>query len=145
MHDELENLHRSVSQSLSEIYKRISAEPTEPSQPSSPSSSSDTTSQPSITARISDAVTGDDTAARKSKEASLSHDALAKEIGELKRKLEARKKLVEADKGVEKAKGDVVACLRGKEGRPLDCWREVEVFKREVGRLEEEFLEKALR
>ena len=44
------------------------------------------------------------------------------------------------DKGVEKAKEDVVKCLRINDRRPLDCWQEVEVFKKEVGRLEKDFL-----
>lgn len=44
------------------------------------------------------------------------------------------------DKGVVKAKDSVVKCLRENDRRPLDCWREVEAFKREVGRLEKGFL-----
>ena len=47
---------------------------------------------------------------------------------------------VVGDKGVEKARGEVVTCLRVNDRRPLDCWREVEAFKREVGRLEKGFL-----
>jgi MICOS complex subunit MIC19 len=41
---------------------------------------------------------------------------------------------------VEKARGELVGCLRLNDRRPLDCWREVEAFKREVGRLEEKFV-----
>jgi len=44
------------------------------------------------------------------------------------------------DKGVMAAKDGVVKCLRENDRRPLDCWREVEAFKREVGRLEKGFL-----
>ena len=48
------------------------------------------------------------------------------------------------DKAVEKAKEDMVSCLRKNDRRPLDCWKEVEVFKREVGRLERGYLGKVL-
>ena len=47
---------------------------------------------------------------------------------------------VVGDKEVEMAKEKVVQCLRVNDRRPLDCWREVEGFKREVGRLERGFL-----
>jgi altered-inheritance-of-mitochondria protein 13 len=70
---------------------------------------------------------------------------VSKEIAELKKKLEARKKLEQVDPAVEKAKEDVVACLRTNDRRPLDCWKEVETFRREVGRLEREFVEKTVR
>lgn len=60
----------------------------------------------------------------------------------LKEKLKRRKMKEEVvkDKAVEKAKGEVVNCLRLNDRRPLDCWREVEVFKGEVARLERDFL-----
>ena len=48
------------------------------------------------------------------------------------------------DKAVEKAKQDVVTCLRLNDRRPLDCWKEVEAFKKEVGRLEKGFLGRIL-
>ena len=63
----------------------------------------------------------------------------------MKKKLEARKKLEQVDPTVEKAKEDVVTCLRTNDRRPLDCWKEVETFRREVGRLEREFVEKTVR
>lgn len=46
------------------------------------------------------------------------------------------------DEGVQKARTGVVACLRGNDRRPLDCWEEVEAFKREVARLEEGFVDR---
>ena len=72
----------------------------------------------------------------------LSREIVQKEIDSLRKKLEVRrlKEDVVGDKEVEKAKGEVVACLRINDRRPLDCWREVEAFKREVGRLERGFL-----
>ncbi|KAL8744531.1 MAG: hypothetical protein Q9190_003228 [Brigantiaea leucoxantha] len=74
----------------------------------------------------------------------LGRQSVQNEIDALKEKLKRRKikEDVVKDKGVEKAKGEVVECLRLNDRRPLDCWREVETFKQEVGRLERSFLEK---
>lgn len=74
-----------------------------------------------------------------------SHDTVSKEIGELKKKLEGRKKVAEVDPAVGKAKDEVVKCLRANDRRPLDCWKEVDVFRKEVGRLEREFVERTVR
>ncbi|KAI6911633.1 hypothetical protein KC318_g7386, partial [Hortaea werneckii] len=71
-----------------------------------------------------------------------SHDSVAKEIMDLKTKLEQRKRTDKASPEVEKAKESMVQCLRMNDRRPLDCWQEVEQFKREVGRLERGFVEK---
>ena len=49
------------------------------------------------------------------------------------------------DEGVEKAKSEVVKCLRENDRRPLDCWKEVENFKNEVRRLEGVWVEKIVR
>ena len=64
----------------------------------------------------------------------MSRDSVTKEIEQLKAKLEQRKKLEQADADVTKAKEAVVSCLRTHDRRPLDCWKEVETFKHEVGR-----------
>ncbi|KAI7222692.1 hypothetical protein KC333_g919 [Hortaea werneckii] len=71
-----------------------------------------------------------------------SHDSVAREIMDLKTKLEQRKRTDKASPEVEKAKETMVQCLRMNDRRPLDCWQEVEQFKREVGRLERGFVEK---
>jgi len=84
-------------------------------------------------------------AAELQKKAQLSRSSVSKEIDELKKKLESRKKLEQPDPGVEKAKEELVQCLRMNDRRPLDCWAEREAFKREVGRLEREFVERAVR
>ena len=67
---------------------------------------------------------------------------MQEEIDTLKTKLQERKMRedVMGDKEVEKAKEKLVQCLRVHDRRPLDCWKEVEGFKREVGRLERGFL-----
>lgn len=67
------------------------------------------------------------------------------DVTELKKKLDQRKKLADVDEGVEKAKNEVVQCLRLNDRRPLDCWKEVETFRREVRRLEGVWVEKIVR
>lgn len=75
----------------------------------------------------------------------LNHEAVSAEIASLKKKLEGRRKLEEADPGVEKAREAVIQCLRVNDRRPLDCYKEVEEFRKEVGRLEKEFVERTIR
>ena len=74
----------------------------------------------------------------------LSRMKVQEEIDKLKGKLKERQLRADImdDKEVNKAKEKVVACLRLNDRRPLDCWKEVETFKREVGRLEGAFLGK---
>jgi len=69
--------------------------------------------------------------------------AVQKEIDSLRQKLNGRKRLVEVNKDVEKAKASVISCLRANDRRPLDCWKEVETFKVEVARLERSFMSKS--
>ncbi|CAL3962682.1 unnamed protein product [Diplocarpon coronariae] len=75
----------------------------------------------------------------------LGREAVQNDVSELKKKLEQRKKLVDLDDGVEKAKSEVVECLRLNDRRPLDCWKEVETFRQEVRRLEGRWVEKVVR
>jgi altered-inheritance-of-mitochondria protein 13 len=75
----------------------------------------------------------------------VGRDAVQKDVQELKAKLERRRKLVEVDEGVDRAKSEVVRCLRENDRRPLDCWREVEAFRKEVRRLEGTWVEKVVR
>ena len=76
----------------------------------------------------------------------LSRASVQREIERLKEKLQERrvKEDVVKDEGVKKAREQVVRCLRVNDRRPLDCWKEVETFRREVGRLEGAFLGKVL-
>lgn len=39
---------------------------------------------------------------------------------------------------------DVISCLRLNDRKPLDCWKEVEAFKREVRKLEENYVSSVL-
>ncbi len=75
----------------------------------------------------------------------MSNQSVKKEVELLRSKLEKRKKLEQVDGELSKAKEAVVACLRTNDRRPLDCWKEIETFKKEVGRLEKDFVEKTIR
>jgi altered-inheritance-of-mitochondria protein 13 len=68
-----------------------------------------------------------------------------KEIMDLRKKLDSRKKLDKVSPEVEKAKESLVTCLRTNDRRPLDCWQEVETFKAEVAKLEKAFIQQASR
>jgi altered-inheritance-of-mitochondria protein 13 len=50
----------------------------------------------------------------------------------------------EVPEGVDKARNEVVRCLRENDRRPLDCWREVEAFKEEVRRMEKGWVDKVI-
>ncbi|KAF4980922.1 hypothetical protein F66182_17193, partial [Fusarium sp. NRRL 66182] len=73
-----------------------------------------------------------------------SREAVLKDIERLRAKLESRKKLSALDENVERAKTEVVNCLRLNDRRPLDCWKEVDSFKREVAKLERAFVDKVV-
>ena len=66
------------------------------------------------------------------------------EIEKLKKQLGQRKVVKELPKEVERAREGVVSCLRLNDRRPLDCWKEIEVFKREVKKMEDEYVSKVL-
>jgi MICOS complex subunit MIC19 len=66
------------------------------------------------------------------------------EIERLKKELGQRKVLKDLPKDVEAAREGVISCLRVNDRRPLDCWKEVEVFKREVRKMEEDFVGRIL-
>ncbi|KAI9708231.1 MAG: hypothetical protein M1820_004185 [Bogoriella megaspora] len=128
---ELERLASQSSKHLSDL----TAEATTSQSPDS--------SEPSLIEKAKDALTPGSSESEKL--AALSHDSVQKEIESLKTKLDARKKIEKANPEVEKAREELVACLRTNDRRPLDCWKEVEGFKREVGRLEKRFVEGAMR
>ncbi|CAG8323028.1 unnamed protein product [Penicillium nalgiovense] len=72
----------------------------------------------------------------------ISRDSVAAEIEQLRSKLDGRRKLVELDDGVAKARSDVTSCLQLNDRRPLNCWEEVDAFKREVARMEAAFVDR---
>jgi altered-inheritance-of-mitochondria protein 13 len=89
---------------------------------------------------------GFDGRAKEDKLKDLGRESVLKEIEALRTRLNHRKTREEIvnDKAVEKAKSELVTCLRLNDRRPLDCWKEVESFKQEVGRLEKGFLGRIL-
>lgn len=129
---ELEKIRDEEVQNISKLSETLSVEAEKPS-------------DPSLAEKISDATSTSSALAEKQKQRDMSRESVTKEIEALKKKLEGRRKLEQADSALSKAKEDVVACLRTNDRRPLDCWKEVENFKREVGRLEKEFVEKTIR
>jgi altered-inheritance-of-mitochondria protein 13 len=133
---ELEKLRGKEADNLSELSKSLSGDFENPSEPSL---------SESLTEKISNATSSSSTLADKQKQRDMSNSSVNKEIEALKRKLDARKKLEQADPAVNKAKEEVANCLRTHDRRPLDCWKEVENFKREVGRLEKDFVERTIR
>jgi len=85
-----------------------------------------------------------DPTGEKSRKQQLSHDSVSQEIEILRNKLAMRKKLEQPDPEVDKARDNLVQCLRLNDRRPLDCWEEKEKFKREVARLEKSFVDKTI-
>ena len=117
---ELKRLDKSTANELADLKQKISDEPASPPE--------------------------DQKSSEKQKSQDLGRQSVQKEIDALKAKLQSRKERedVVGDKAVEKAKEDVVNCLRTNDRRPLDCWKEVDNFKAEVGRLEKAFLERVM-
>lgn len=130
--EELERLREQEVQKLSNLSETLSKESEQPS-------------EPSLAEKLSDATSTSATLAEKQKHRDMSRESVTKEIEALRKKLDARKKLEQLDPQTSKAQEDVVTCLRTHDRRPLDCWKEIETFKKEVGRLEKDFVEKTIR
>jgi altered-inheritance-of-mitochondria protein 13 len=129
---ELEKLREQETQNFSKFSETLSGEDEQPS-------------EPSLVEKISDATSSKATLAEKQRQKDMSRNSVTEEVEQLRQKLANRKKLEQVDADVGKAKDAVVACLRTHDRRPLDCWKEIETFKKEVGRLEKEFVEKTIR
>ncbi|KAL8672708.1 MAG: hypothetical protein Q9168_002833 [Polycauliona sp. 1 TL-2023] len=139
VHSELARLDAEHSKRLAHLQEQIST---------SPDSTTDSIHPDARTPDQSTSPGGVDhkAAAEGDKLRDLSRQSVQKEIDMLKEKLKRRKlkEEVTQDKAIDKAKGDVVNCLKLNDRRPLDCWREVDAFKEEVGRLEKNFLGKVM-
>ncbi|KAK5807370.1 hypothetical protein VI817_001628 [Penicillium citrinum] len=72
----------------------------------------------------------------------ISRETVNTEIEALRARLDGRRKLAELDEGVAKAQSNVIGCLRLNDRRPLDCWQEVDAFKKEVARMEAAFVDR---
>ncbi|KAI9701235.1 MAG: hypothetical protein M1836_001904 [Candelina mexicana] len=136
--EELERIQARENQTLKDLEDKIS---------SAEDPTTCTSNTQALTPDQSKSPGGKDSSAKAAgdKLRDLGRESIQRDINELKQKLEGRKKLEELDKGVEKAKEEVVACLRFNDRRPLDCWKEVEAFRREVGRLEKSFVDRVVR
>ncbi|KAK4102053.1 DUF1690-domain-containing protein [Parathielavia hyrcaniae] len=73
-----------------------------------------------------------------------SRHEVSRAIDDLRARLEERRQVRQLPDGVEKARSEVVRCLRENDRRPLDCWREVEAFREEVRRLEKGWVNKVV-
>jgi len=122
---ELEKLKKDTSSKITDILKSASED------------KPDTSSSPFEA--ISDLVHLDN------KKTNHTSETVSKEVEELRKKLSSRKKLDKADTATEKARNELVNCLRLNDRRPLDCWEQREAFKKEVLRLEKEFVERTIR
>ncbi|CAF9911095.1 hypothetical protein IMSHALPRED_009923 [Imshaugia aleurites] len=137
---ELARLDARTTQELKDLEARIS---------SAPDSTTESTNTPSTTIPDQTASSGGPDHKAKAegdRTRDLSKVKVQEEIEKLKGKLKQRqlKEDIMKDKEVNHAKERVVACLRLNDRRPLDCWKEVETFRREVGRLEGAFLGRVL-
>ncbi|KAI9670805.1 MAG: hypothetical protein M1829_004694 [Trizodia sp. TS-e1964] len=129
---ELQRIQSHESQKFKELAEKISTEPLNPPASDSNESSNDHSEAPAN--RDSEVKAPD-----------LDRQKVQQEINLLKKKLETRKRLVQLDEGVETAKKNVALCLKLNQDRPLDCWKEVDAFRKEVGRLERSFVERIVR
>jgi len=78
------------------------------------------------------------------KRKALTSQKVQQEIEKLRQTLGQRKTLKDIPKEVENARQSVITCLRMKDRQPLDCWKEVEIFKREVRKMEENYVASVL-
>ncbi|PVG00302.1 hypothetical protein CPB86DRAFT_782882 [Serendipita vermifera] len=69
--------------------------------------------------------------------------SLREDIEAVKRRAEkyAQRKHLGGDTAIEESRQALVKCYREHLQRPLDCWREVEEFKKQVGAIEAKFVE----
>jgi len=134
--EELERIRKEEAARLAQYTERLTPSSDEQD------SSSDSSSSPSLKEKLSSALTPSSSQSK-----DRSNDSVSKEVAELRSKLERRKNLADnkADANLEKAKEGLVQCLRLNDRRPLDCWEQVEAFKAEVAKLEQKFVDRALR
>ncbi|RAL11008.1 Mic19 family protein [Aspergillus homomorphus CBS 101889] len=151
--EELERLRAREQQTLAEIEKRLAEVKDSASSTSASTSSSSSPNiayppgslnldAPRIPFAGREATPAPAPENQKPINLDVSRDSVNSEIEELRARLEGRRRLAQLDEGVEKAKADVVGCLRLNDRRPLNCWKEVESFKREVAKMEEAFVDR---
>jgi len=67
-------------------------------------------------------------------------EKVRQEIEGLRARLVGLHGVGEVTEEVQLARKGLVGCLRMNDARPLDCWKEVEEFKRQARRMEKEFV-----
>jgi altered-inheritance-of-mitochondria protein 13 len=128
---ELERIRKEEAARLAQYTERLT--PSSDEEPSSDDSS--------LKDKLTSALTPSSSQSK-----SRSNNTVSKEVAELRSKLERRKGVEnKTDASLEKAKEGLVQCLRLNDRRPLDCWEQVEQFKAEVAKLEQKFVDRALR
>lgn len=65
----------------------------------------------------------------------VSSSDLAAKFEALKTKFETSTYVTELDKETDVVRGKLVKCLQDNKGRPLDCYEEVELFKKKLAEL----------
>ncbi|KAH0846143.1 hypothetical protein AYO21_09160 [Fonsecaea monophora] len=138
---ELEKIRKHEASVLEEARKKIAASGEAASD--SPSSDSSLLHLSPISPK--DLLPGSDSDDQKK---APSSQKVQQEIEKLKQTLGQRKTLRELPKEVENAwairRQDVISCLRINDRKPLDCWKEVEIFKREVRKMEDNYVSSVL-
>lgn len=148
--EELERIQAREKQTLADLEKRLTeTDPSARAQPKQGTGPAPAVSLDAPRVPLAGPGSASELASQSATEgAAVSRDvsskAVAQEIESLRTKLAERKTVRELDPGVEKAREDVVSCLRGNDRRPLDCWQEVDAFKKEVARMEKKWVEKVV-
>ncbi|KAL6243310.1 hypothetical protein RBB50_009862 [Rhinocladiella similis] len=136
---ELEKIKQHESSALEEARKKIAAASEAIGSSSSSSSSDHSLLQiPSISPK--DLLESSEEKERKAQTSAK----VQQEIEKLKQTLGQRKVLKDLPGEVESARQDVISCLRINDRKPLDCWKEVEIFKRAVRKMEESYVSSVL-
>ncbi|KAJ5263238.1 hypothetical protein N7478_010843 [Penicillium angulare] len=157
---ELKRLHEREQQTLAEIEKRLASAKDTGSIPISSSTgpiAKSTTGVPigslnldapriPFAGREHDAPSIATAVETPAQDAALKRDvsssSVNSEIEALRSRLDGRRKLVELDDEVAKAQTEVIGCLRLHDRRPLNCWKEVDAFKKEVAKMEAAFVDR---
>jgi len=121
---ELEKIHNHEATALEEIRKKIAA-------------GDDTSEGSSISSKLSSSLSSETPK-------SATSQKVQEEIEKLKQTLGQRKVLKELPKDLDTARQSVISCLRLNDRKPLDCYKEIETFKREVRKLEEGYVSSIL-
>ncbi|OQO07142.1 hypothetical protein B0A48_07710 [Cryoendolithus antarcticus] len=145
VNEELTRIRDAGAKKLSDYTSSLTTNPPAPGSaaPTNPTASHDPNS---LAAHLSSPFYQDHSAGKPAAlepekiDSGRSHDSVQGQIMDLRKKLDARKKVEKSAPEVDRAREKLVQCLRVNDRRPLDCWEEVEEFKAQVGKLEKKFV-----